>query len=607
MPKPRTKARGKSNDVLTWPGNGTPQIRTYLTSRRQVETPGSINNIYANNVRTSREYRPPARSRTSVILHSRCTDVVLSFMRARQIAMGPKFNLAGPFFAAARQYPDRVAICADGSERSYHEALTTVQAIANWLAETGEKPPQYVGILASRSWEACVGILGTAWAGATYLPLNLSQPEDSLVQLLRRIKLDALIADQAGGLKLTAEVMQHAPRNILVPAAQEPPGKTQHSVQTFQALEVGSPFAPKSVAPDAAAYIEFTSGSTGTPKGVVIPNRAVSHFLGVMQRRYEIQPDDRIAETADTSFDISVFNMFMSWAAGASLHVVPRTQAIAPAKFIRDHDITVWFSVPSVAAAMNRMGMLAPDVFPSLRVSLFSGEPLPAKIATAWRRASPNSVVDNLYGPTEATVICMCERVGEEVSITKERDVVAIGRPLEGTEAAIWDSFRNCLADGATGELVISGPQLALGYLNDPDKTGARFQEKDGKRWYLTGDLAYQEESGLFHHLGRIDNQVKVLGHRVELEEVETHLRRIYETDSVAAVAWPTEFGSATGIVGFVSAPKAADAELKNELRKCMPAFMVPGIVHILDTMPTNSSGKVDRKTLAQKLQMGEF
>jgi amino acid adenylation domain-containing protein len=519
--------------------------------------------------------------------------------------MATNFNIAWPFSVTASQHPGRLAIWADGQELTYGEMLAIVQRTASWLGNSDRTGPRYVGILATRSWQACAGVLGAAWAGATYMPLNMSQPPEALIQLLQQIRLDALIADHAGARKLTSEVLQAAPQKILVPSDANLELPVGRPLQTFEKLPEGVRFEPRSVRSNDLAYVEFTSGSTGTPKGVMIPNGGVAHFLDFMQRRYHFTSEDRVAETADTSFDISVFDMFITWSTGASLHVVPKTQAIAPAKFIRDRKITVWFSVPSVATAMSRMGMLTPGAFPSLRVSLFSGEPLPVKAAIAWREAAPNSVVDNLYGPTEATVVLLYERVGEQVNVTKGRDIVAIGRPFDGAEAAVWDDSANPVSPGIAGELVISGPQLAHGYLDDAEKTAARFVENNGKRWYRTGDIAYQDESGLFHHLGRMDHQVKVLGHRVELEEIETHLRRIYRTDSVAAVAWPIEFGAATGIVGFVSSPRAAATDSNDELRKRMPHYMVPRTIHVLDALPMTTSGKVDRKALARMLEQG--
>jgi amino acid adenylation domain-containing protein len=519
--------------------------------------------------------------------------------------METSYNLAAPFCLTASRSPDLLAVSADGKERTYRETLARVQGAASWLS-CGGQTPRYVGILATRSWEACVGILAAAWAGAAYVPLNPRQPGEALVRKLGEIELDALIVDHGGARGLTPEVMRYAPRKVLAPQPSAVPGQG-HEVWSFDNLDSDCGFAPRALTADDPAYVEFTSGSTGTPKGVVVPNSAVSHFLRMMQERYQITPEDRVAETTDTSFDVSVFNMFMPWAVGASLHVVPRSQAIAPAKLIRQHQITIWFSVPSVATAMSRMGLLTPGAFPSLRATLFAGEPLPARVAIEWKQAAPNSVLDNLYGPTEATVVCLAERAGEKLNITKDRGIVAIGRPLQGTLAAVWDSASRRAAPGVVGELVLAGPQLAQGYFNSPEKTAARFVQKDGRRWYLSGDLAYEDEAGVFHHMGRIDNQVKVLGHRVELEEIEAHLRQVYGSDSVAAVAWPTEFGTAAGIVAFVSAPAKPNSDHRDELRQRLPSHMVPTAVHVVEVLPLNISGKVDRTVLAQGLQEGKF
>lgn len=513
-------------------------------------------------------------------------------------------NLAWPFFCAARSDGARLCVSADGHQHTYSDTLHAVSRIASWLSDDGTTTPRYVGILASRSYEACLGILATAWSGATYIPLNLTQPAEALAQLLDRLDLDALVADCSGLRKLTAELIPHLPKKVLVPGRDHAPNSDW---RTFSNLGEECDFEPRPVAADHAAYIEFTSGSTGVPKGVVVPNGAVAHFLRIVRKRYSIQPGDRVAETCDITFDLSVFNMFAAWSGAGSLYVVPKTQAMAPAKFIQDLRITVCLLVPSMATAMSRMGMLRAGAFPHLRLSLFCGEPLPSSIAMAWKKAAPSSIVDNVYGPTEATVFCFYERIEETPNITKERDVIAIGHPLDGTDAAIWDSHGHPAATGSAGELMLAGRQLALGYLNDAEKTAARFVERDGQRWYRTGDLAYRDEQGLFHHLGRLDNQIKIRGHRIELEEIEAHLRQVYDTSSVAAVAWPTEFGSATGIVAFVSGPQKNGDEAITELRRRMPLHMVPGKVHVLEELPVNSSGKVDRKILAQQLQEGKY
>ena len=278
-----------------------------------------------------------------------------------------------------------------------------------------------------------------------------------------------------------------------------------------------------------------------------------------MQSQYAIQPTDRMAGITEITFDISVFDLFVTWKYGAALLVVPATQMMAPSSFIQRHRPTIVFTVPSIAASMQRMKLLAPNSMTSLRYSFFAGEPLPVASASMWKAAAPNSVVDNLFGPTEATVVCIGQRFHGPENATPARGVVAIGTPFPGMEAAIVDDALKFVPNEQNGELLLSGPQLSSGYFGDAALSEKCFPMLAGRRWYRTGDLAYRDTSGVFHHLGRIDNQVKVLGLRVELEEIEAHLREVYETDSVAVIAWPVEHGSASGIVAFVCGRMGAD------------------------------------------------
>jgi amino acid adenylation domain-containing protein len=340
----------------------------------------------------------------------------------------------------------------------------------------------------------------------------------------------------------------------------------------------------------------FTSGSTGVPKGVVISCGAVEHFLRIMNETYPLSPNDRVAVTAASSFDISVHNMFAAWYAGASVHIVPEAAALAPAKFIRTNQITCWFSVPSVAALMDRMHMLKPGSFPSLRQTLFCGEPLLSRVAAAWQAAAPESTVTNMYGPTEATVMCLKEDFAEGCAVT--RDCIAIGRPFPGMKAGVITPETTWAADGEEGELLLAGPQLANGYLDDPERTRASFILFNGDTFYRTGDLARRDRNGTFHYLGRIDNQVKVLGYRVELEEIEFHLREVSGSKAVAAIAWPLTGASASGIVAFLAGFHGAAQEIKADMQKRLPSYMIPTRYHKISELPMNANGKVDRQTL---------
>ncbi len=518
------------------------------------------------------------------------------------------FNLASQFYEQASVYPAQLALSVGGVDLSYSELANRVQRIAGWLGNQSRKELSLVGILASRSVEAYTGILGTCWAGAAYVPLNPKLPEERLLRILETTELDALIADEQGLKLLSPRLLDNCPQRILAPGAPGsllPAGHGGARVIAGQDdLPVFDPHdKPQPLTDDHLAYLMFTSGTTGVPKGVMLSVGNVRHLLSVMQDRYHFRPEDRVSQTFELTFDLSVFDMFMTWGAGASLHVVPATQLMGPLRFIQQRQLTIWFSVPSTAAFMGGMKMLKPGAMPSLRYSLFCGEPLPFHSAEMWQQAAPQSILDNLYGPTEATVACLVEKFRGPANVTPKRGIVAIGKPFVGMEAAIVDSALSFLPPGQEGELALSGKQLAKGYFKDPAQTAARFRVLDGKRWYLTGDLAYQDTAGTFHHLGRIDHQVKILGNRVELEEVEAHLREICGSDSVAAVAWPVENGLAQGIRAFVSNVNIAAAQVREEMRRRLPSYMVPSQVQTLSAMPLTASGKVDRKALVRMLE----
>jgi acyl-coenzyme A synthetase/AMP-(fatty) acid ligase len=274
-------------------------------------------------------------------------------------------------------------------------------------------------------------------------------------------------------------------------------------------------------------------------------------------------------------------------------------------KFVNSNKITVWYSVPSLAGRLTQIKSLAANTLPTLRITLFGGEQLPAAIVDAWRLAAPNSIIENFYGPTEVTVFCLAQRVGTPTPLSPGRDVVSIGTPLPCSEAAILDSNGDLVTSGVAGELAIAGAQLATGYLDADELTAGRFPVIRGKRWYLTGDLACEGLDGNFHHLGRIDNQVKVLGHRIELEELDSCLRTAANASSVAVVAWPFLNGTAQGLVGFVAAPTVNSHAVIDAMSQRLPTYAVPARLIAVNELPHSSSGKIDRKALCAQLDRG--
>lgn len=516
-------------------------------------------------------------------------------------------GLAMPFYGHFLHNPSLPALYVGGKFYSYGELGAMAGTLAAQLSDSSHGHVARVGILASRSLEAFAGILAACWAGVTFVPLNPKYPEDRLAAIIKNSQLSAVIVDGSGCKALTEKVAACCPPLLIAPCLddQSAGGARVYGRQTMADF---SPIPPAQSPQEEIAYILFTSGTTGEPKGVMVTTANVAHFLAVSQDRYRLTADDRVSQQSEITFDHIVFDLFMAWGAGASVHVVPETMVMAPAEFIRKQGLTVWFAVPSVISFLKGMKLLKPGIFPTLRISLFAGEPLPKDSADAWQAAAPNSRVDNLYGPTEVTVDCLWQPYHAPYAITPNRGVVAIGRPYPGMSAAIVDSENTFLGVGDIGELAVAGPQVTAGYWNNSKLTALRYPrlhhgELGETIWYLTGDLSYQDESGIFHYLGRVDNQVKVLGQRVELEDVEYHLRAVCKTDSVAVVAWPMEHGTAQGLIAFVTDSGLDQKRVKEGLRQRLLAYMIPRRIVCLEQLPLNLNGKVDRKALAALLE----
>jgi acyl-CoA synthetase (AMP-forming)/AMP-acid ligase II len=257
------------------------------------------------------------------------------------------------------------------------------------------------------------------------------------------------------------------------------------------------------------------------------------------------------------------------------------------------------------------MRLLASGCFPSLRYSLFCGEPLAASYAQLWQEAAPNSIVENLYGPTETTIAISGYRWNKTGSSQEcVNGIVPIGWIFDGQQCSVIDAERKAVPAGLPGELCLCGSQLTTGYWNEPKKTREQFVHLPaaGERlWYRTGDMVQQDANGCLHYLGRMDHQVKIRGYRVELQEIEAVLRRACGTAQVVSVAWPVENGVADGIVAFVSGVDALDHD--NVLAYCskvLPGYMVPRKIYLCDEMPLNTNGKIDRSKLVSMLKSEE-
>lgn len=267
----------------------------------------------------------------------------------------------------------------------------------------------------------------------------------------------------------------------------------------------------------------------------------------------------------------------------------------------------MWLSAPSTVVLMDRLKMLKAGRYPTLRWALFCGETLPAEIADRFAQAAPDAVIENLYGPTELTIACAAHRwEGTRAGAEVVGGLVPIGEAFPGMDVLICDETLHEVPRGAPGELLMTGPQMALGYLDEPERTAQAFVVPPGheRTFYRTGDRVCWPIEQPMHYLGRVDDQLKIRGYCVEPGEVESVLREVSGASVAVALGWPRTPAGAEGLVGFVRAPHGDAEAILAAAKERLPPYMHPSAVRLVRDFPLNSNGKVDRSALLAGLQV---
>ena len=525
-------------------------------------------------------------------------------------------SLRSGFIRSRTRFPDRIALEVDGNEVSYDDLGNLAASLAATLVREVPDGPLLTAVFGHRSVSAFGGILGALFRGHGYVPLNSAFPTDRTRSMLERSECKCVIVDNQASKQLDEVLKGVASSLVLIfpeqhdvaeLAERHPDHKVLGSNDLAPAADWNE--GDNAVDDNAIAYLLFTSGSTGIPKGVMVSHRNVTAFIDAMVQRYRVDENDRFSQTFDLTFDLSVFDMFVAWECGARVCCPTQAQKMLPAKYIQERKLTVWFSVPSTGVLMNKLRMLKPDQYPSLRWSLFCGEALPKEIIEAFAAAAPNSTAENLYGPTELTIACTLYRWNSEASPDEcELGLVPIGEPYPDMEVLVVDESLAEVASGETGELLMTGPQLTLGYWKDAEKTDAAFVVPPGKDqlYYRTGDrVRSQKGDSPMVYLGRVDNQIKIQGYRVELGEIEMVIGEEASVDTAIALGWPETAAGADGVVVFITDAKVDTAAVLGRAKERLPNYMAPRTIHCIREFPLNANSKVDRKALMQLLRDG--
>lgn len=508
----------------------------------------------------------------------------------------------------AESYPDHTAIVWKGERVSYAELDSITNRLAELLRESGCHKGDRVAFCIPKSPAAIICMIGILKADCVYVPIDSESPAPRVVKVLESCRprwilavesatklLDGVFADSnlTSGIRVASlddthilgdNLRSEVCRTELMNFSDEPQAYHNQS--------------------DDAAHILFTSGSTGTPKGVVITHANVISFVDWGVNFFGIDESDRVSGHAPLHFDLSTFDIYGAFAAGAELHPVPAEVNLLPNKvagFIREHCLTQWFSVPSILNYLSKFDVVEFNDFPSLKRLMWCGEVLPTPTLVYLMKRLPSIPFTNLYGPTEATIASSYYTV--KSCPESETESIPIGSVCDGESLLVLDEKLNPVEAGVTGDLYIGGIGLSPGYWLDDEKTDSVFltNPNGGERIYKTGDLAYVGEDDLVYFLGRADTQIKSRGYRIELGEIETALSAIEFLDESAVVAIDTDgFENKAICCAFVPATdsEVSPARIRTELLKVVPKYMVPTLWKDFEQLPKNANGKIHRPRL---------
>jgi len=511
----------------------------------------------------------------------------------------------------AQTRPEAIALVSGSARLTYGELDALSNRTARLLNHLGCRKGDRVALLLPKSIPAIVGMLAALKLGAVYVPLDTASPAARLGKIIDVCQPKFILSTTPGtALLTTLKAERCIGDDIQVGWLEDSRPTTPHFSIAFDWRDClstsAAPLAGNTTDAD-PAHILFTSGSTGTPKGVVITHRSVAHFLEWATRYFGTAASDRISCHPPLHFDLSTFDIYGTFLAGAELHLLPPDTNLLPttlAAFIRDRELTQWFSVPAALKYMASFDVLRQNDFPALKRILWCGEALPVPTLIYWMQRLPHATFTNLYGPTETTIASSYYTVPRSPS--SETAGIPIGMACDGEDRpGLADSLAT-VSPGTVGELYIAGVGLSPGYWRDPEKTASVFIEWKGRRIYKTGDLAKTGPDGLIYLLGRSDTQIKSRGYRIELGEIETALQSLVGVRECAVVAIPSSGFEGNAICcAYVSGSPGdgSPTQLCKQLARLLPPYMLPSHWTHFDKLPLNGNGKIDRPLLRRQFQ----
>ena len=497
------------------------------------------------------------------------------------------YNVLKYLCASADRYPQRTAVLDDSKAYTYEAYYGLTRRIGSGLAAAaGQRQP--VGVYMEKCADAVAVFMGAVWAGCFYSCLNTELPGARLQQIVSVLEPGVIVTQQS----LLDRARELFPRTRILTVeslSEERVDADLLDLRQARAIDTD------------VLYVNFTSGSTGVPKGIAVGNRSVMDFIDCFVPLFGIDCTDVIANQAPFDFDVSVKDIYSALHAGAALAVVPRRLFSAPTQlidFLCDTGTTTMIWAVSALCLITGFHALDYRTPETVKRIIYSGEVMPLKALKEFRKHLPDVLYVNVYGPTEITCNCTYH------ILEKDRDYaegVPIGVPFPNEDVFLLDEENRLVEDpDIEGEICVRGTALALGYYRNPEQNGAHFVQNPlnpnyPERIYRTGDLGKYNDRGELVFSGRKDFQIKYMGHRIELEEIERAMNAIDGVERACCLFDEKR----SRLKGFYVGSIDKDA-LHGAMKKDMPAFMVPGILRQVEAMPLTKNGKIDRKKLAE-------